>query len=62
LDLFVCNISGQFLDFLGEGGDLVGGVLDFVGSIIYSSVILIDFGLTIDFISCVFLVGFLLVQ
>jgi hypothetical protein len=49
-------------NLLGEGLDLLGGFGDFVGSIVDSSVVLVDLGLTINFVLGVFHVSLLLVE
>jgi hypothetical protein len=62
LDFFVFNVLLELSNLLAEGGDFLGGFRDFVGSEIDSSVVLIDFGFTVNFVLSVFLVSFLLLE
>lgn len=62
LDFFVFNVLLELSNLLTEGGDFLGGFRDFVGSEINSSVVLIDFGFTVNFVLSVLLVSFLLLE
>jgi hypothetical protein len=62
LDDLVLEVSLELVDLVGEGGDFGSRFLDLVASEVDSSVVLEDFGFTLDFILGVLLVGLLLVE
>lgn len=62
LDDLVFNVLSELSDLSWKSLDLLGGFRDFVGCEVYSSVVLIDFGFTINFVLSVLLVGFLLLE
>jgi len=62
LDFLVLDFDFEFFNLGRQGGDFCGGLLDFVGSEVNSSVVLEDFGFAVNFVSSVLLVSLLLVQ
>lgn len=62
LDDLVLEVSLKLVDLVGEGGDLGGRFLDLIACEVDSSVVLEDFGFTLDLILSVLLVGLLLVE
>jgi hypothetical protein len=62
LDFLVFDFDLELFNLCGEGGNFGGGLLDFVGSKVDSSVVLENFGFAVNFVGGVLLVGFLLVQ
>lgn len=62
LDFLVFDVLLELSDLLAEGGDFLGGFSNFVGSEIDSSVVLVDFGFTVNFVLSVLLVSFLLLE
>lgn len=62
LDSLVLDFDFEFFNLGGQGGDFSGGLLDFVGSEVNSSVVLEDFGFAVNFVGGVLLVSLLLVQ
>lgn len=62
LDLLVLDVGGELLNLGAEGGDLLGGLRDFVGSVVDSAVVLVDLGLAVNFVLSVLLVSLLLVE
>jgi hypothetical protein len=62
LDSLVLDFDFEFFNLGGQGGDFGGGLLDFVGSEVNSSVVLEDLGFAVNFVSSVLLVSLLLVQ